>query len=120
MWHYARNRLIVAARANGLDAIDGPNANYRDLEGYRTDATWASTLGAVGKWAIHPSQIAIANEVFSPTAGEITQARLVVAAVRDAEAAGSGAASVDGRMIDAATARIFQTVLDRAAAIGLE
>ncbi len=68
MWHYARNRLIVAARANGLDAIDGPNANYRDLEGYRTDATWASTLGAVGKWAIHPSQIAIANEVFSPTA----------------------------------------------------
>ena len=66
MWHYARNRVIVAARANGLDAIDGPNANYRDLEGYQTDATWASTLGAIGKWAIHPSQIAIANEVFSP------------------------------------------------------
>ncbi len=120
MWHYARNRFIVAARANGLDAIDGPNANYRDLDGYRTDATWASTLGAVGKWAIHPSQIAIANEVFSPTLDEITRARLVVAAVRDAEAAGSGAASVDGRMIDAATARIFQTVLDRAASIGLE
>ena len=118
MWHYARNRMIVAARANGLDAIDGPNANYRDLDGYRTDATWAATLGAVGKWAIHPSQIAIANEVFSPTAAEIAQARLVVAAVRDAEAAGSGAASVDGRMIDAATARIFQTVLDRAASIG--
>ena len=56
MWHYARNRLIVAARANGLDSIDGPNANYRDLEGYRTDATWASTLGAVGKWAIHPAR----------------------------------------------------------------
>ena len=119
MWHYARNRVIVAARANDLDAIDGPNANYRDLDGYRTDATWASTLGAVGKWAIHPSQITIANEVFSPTPDEVAEARVVVAAVHDAEAAGAGAASVDGRMIDAATARIFQTVLDRAASIGL-
>jgi citrate lyase subunit beta/citryl-CoA lyase len=120
MWHYARNRMIVAARANRLDAIDGPNANFRDLDGYRTEATWASTLGAVGKWAIHPSQIAVANEVFSPTANEIARARLVVAAVRDAEAAGSGAASVDGQMIDAATARIFQMVLDRAASIGID
>ncbi len=115
MWHYARNRMIVAARANGLDAIDGPNANFRDLDGYRTDATWAATLGAVGKWAIHPSQIAIANEVFSPTADEIAHAERVIAAVREAEASGAGAASVDGQMIDAATARIFETVLDRAA-----
>jgi citrate lyase subunit beta/citryl-CoA lyase len=119
MWHYARNRMIVAARANRLDAIDGPNANFRDLDGYRTDATWAATLGAVGKWAIHPSQIAIANEVFSPTADEIAQAERVIAAVREAEASGSGAASVDGLMIDAATARIFETVLDRAARAGL-
>jgi citrate lyase subunit beta/citryl-CoA lyase len=117
VWHYARTRMIVAARANGLDAIDGPNADYRDLDGYRTEATWAATLGAVGKWAIHPSQIAVANEVFSPTAAEVDEARRVVAAVRDAEAAGSGAASVDGRMIDAATARIFQAVLDRAASM---
>ena len=71
---FARNRLIVAARANGLDAIDGPYANFRNPDGYRRDAPWASTLGAVGKWAIHPSQIAIANEVFSPTADEIAQA----------------------------------------------
>jgi citrate lyase subunit beta/citryl-CoA lyase len=119
MWHYARNRMIVAARANRLDAIDGPNANFRDLDGYRTDATWAATLGAVGKWAIHPSQIAIANEVFSPTADEIAHAERVIAAVREAEAAGAGAASVDGLMIDAATARIFETVLDRAARAGL-
>jgi citrate lyase subunit beta/citryl-CoA lyase len=119
MWHYARNRMIVAARANRLDAIDGPNANFRDLDGYRTDATWAATLGAVGKWAIHPSQIAIANEVFSPTADEIAHAERVIAAVREAEAAGAGAASVDGLMIDAATARSFETVLDRAARAGL-
>lgn len=117
MWHYARTRMIVAARANGLDAIDGPNADYRDLDGYRTEATWAATLGAVGKWAIHPSQIDIANEVFSPTADEIAEAQRIIAAVREAEAGGSGAASVDGRMIDAATARIFQTVLDRAASM---
>ena len=114
MWHYARNRTIVAARANGLDAIDGPIADFRDLDDYRTEATWAATLGAVGKWAIHPSQIAIANEVFSPTADEIAHAERVIAAVRDAEASGAGAASVDGQMIDAATARIFETVLDRA------
>ena len=118
MWHYARNRTIVAARANGLDAIDGPNANFRDLDDYRTDATWAATLGAVGKWAIHPSQIAIANEVFSPTADEIAHAERVIAAVREAEASGAGAASVDGQMIDAATARIFETVLDRATRAG--
>ncbi|MGZ4738138.1 MAG: HpcH/HpaI aldolase/citrate lyase family protein [Ilumatobacteraceae bacterium] len=120
MWHYARNRMIVAARANRLDAIDGPNADFRDLDGYRTEATWASTLGAVGKWAIHPSQVPIANEVFSPTPAEVAEAKRVIAAVREAEASGSGAASVDGRMIDAATARIFQTVVDRAAAVGVD
>src|SRR5439155_705978 len=67
LWHYARARVVVAARAHGLDAIDGPFANYRDAEGYRREATWASTLGFVGKWAIHPSQIEIANDVFAPT-----------------------------------------------------
>ena len=117
LWHYARTRMVVAARANGLDAIDGPNADFRDLDGYRTEASWAATLGAVGKWAIHPSQVAVANEVFSPTAAEVAEAARIVAAVRAAEADGSGAASADGRMIDAATARIFQTVLDRAAAM---
>jgi citrate lyase subunit beta/citryl-CoA lyase len=115
MWHYARNRMIVAARANGLDAIDGPFANFRDPDGYRREAEWATTLGAVGKWAIHPSQIDIANEVFSPTEAEIARARAVVDAVRAAEAAGEGSANLNGVMIDAATARIFETVLERAA-----
>ena len=68
IWHHARVRMISACRANGLDAIDGPFGNFRDPEGYRREATWAATLGAVGKWAIHPSQIDIANEVFAPTA----------------------------------------------------
>ena len=119
MWHYARNRMIVAARASGLDAVDGPFANFRDPDGYRREAGWAATLGAVGKWAIHPSQIEIANEVFAPTPSEIERARSVVEAVRSAEAAGEGAANLGGMMIDAATARIFETILDRARRAGL-
>jgi citrate lyase subunit beta/citryl-CoA lyase len=119
MWHYARNRLIVAARSNGLDAIDGPNADFRDLDGYRVEARWSATLGAVGKWAIHPSQIAVANEVFSPTAAEIAYARQVTAALQEAGAAGAGAASIDGVMIDAANLRTAEAVLDRAARAGI-
>jgi citrate lyase subunit beta/citryl-CoA lyase len=117
MWHYARNRMIVAARAHGLDAIDGPYANFRNTDGYRREAGWAATLGCVGKWAIHPTQIDVANEVFAPTADEVALARQAVEAVREAEAGGSGAASLGGMMIDAATARIFQVTLDRAALI---
>ena len=119
MWHYARNRMIVAARASGLDAIDGPYANFRNPDAYRRDAMWAATLGAVGKWAIHPSQVPIANEVFAPTESEIEQAQAVVEAVRKAEAGGEGAANLNGMMIDAATARIFEVVLERAQQAGL-
>lgn len=114
MWHYARNRMIVAARAARLDPIDGPYANFRNPDGYRREAGWAATLGCTGKWAIHPSQIEIANEVFAPTADEVERARQVVDAVRKAEEGGAGAASLGGTMIDAATARIFQVTLDRA------
>ena len=114
MWHYARNRMIVAARANGIDAIDGPYASFGDPDGYRREAGWAATLGCVGKWAIHPSQIALANDVFAPTAKEVERAREAVEAVRAAEQEGLGAATLGGMMIDAATARIFQGVVDRA------
>jgi citrate lyase subunit beta/citryl-CoA lyase len=119
MWHYARNRMIVAARAHGLDAIDGPFGNFADPDRYRRDAAWAATLGAVGKWCIHLSQIALANDVFAPTEAEVDKAKAAVAAVREAEARGIGAASLSGVMIDAATARIFETVLDRATRCGL-
>ncbi len=119
MWHYARNRMIVAARAAGIDAIDGPYGNFQNPDGYRKEASWAATLGAVGKWAIHPSQIGLANEVFSPTSEEIARARSVVEAMRASEASGSGAANMDGTMIDAATARISESVLERAQRAGL-
>jgi citrate lyase subunit beta/citryl-CoA lyase len=110
-WHYARNRIVVAARAAGLDAVDGPYADFRNPEGYRTECLRAGYLGFDGKWAIHPSQIDIANEVFSPTAEEVEQARRVVAAYEEAQAAGLGAVAVDGRMVDAASVRIARNVL---------
>jgi citrate lyase subunit beta/citryl-CoA lyase len=118
IWHYARNRMIVAARANGLDAIDGPFGNFRDSQGYRTVAEEAAGLGAVGKWCIHPSQIDIANEVFAPTPEEIALATKIVDAVHEAEAEGQGAANLDGVMIDAATTRIYEVVLERARLCG--
>lgn len=114
IWHHARVRLLTAARANGLDPIDGPFANFRDPDGYRREAETAAALGFVGKWAIHPSQVDIANEVFTPTIDEVTQARRIVEAVEEAEAAGSGAANLGGIMIDAATSRIFRATLDAA------
>jgi citrate lyase subunit beta/citryl-CoA lyase len=118
IWHYARSRMTAAARANGLDAIDGPYPNYRDPDGYRRDATWGSTLGCAGKWCIHPSQIEIANEVFSPTEKEIQLARRMCEAYEAAQRGGDGAAGEAGMLVDAASLRIFQGVLDRARLCG--
>jgi citrate lyase subunit beta/citryl-CoA lyase len=110
IWAYHRSRIVVAARAAGIDAIDGPFANFRDADGYRVEAARAALLGFVGKWAIHPSQIDIANDVFSPKAEEVANARQVI----EAYEASDGAAGVGGVMIDAATARIMEGVLRRA------
>jgi len=120
IWHHARARMIIACRAHGIDAIDGPFANFKDPEGYRREATWAAMLGAVGKWAIHPSQIEIANEVFAPTEREIDAARKMYEAYRAAEQAGAGAAGAGGVLVDAAAQRIFEGVLERARLSGRE
>jgi citrate lyase subunit beta/citryl-CoA lyase len=119
VWHYARNRMIVAARAAGIDAIDGPYANFANGPGYERSAASFSMLGGVGKWCIHPSQVEIANRVFAPTTEEIERAQSVIDAVHEAEARGEGAANLDGVMIDAATTRLFQGTLDRAHQCGL-
>ncbi|MGW6458290.1 HpcH/HpaI aldolase/citrate lyase family protein [Streptomyces sp. NPDC055078] len=116
IWHFARVRTIVAARANGLDAIDGPMGNFSAPDRYRRQARWASTLGAVGKWCIHPSQIDPANEEFAPTADEVAHSRAVIDALHKADAEGLGAANLNGVMVDVAAIRIHQNVLDRAAA----
>src|SRR5580698_8092964 len=118
MWHHARVRMITACRANGLDAIDGPFGNFRDPAGYRREATWAATLGAVGKWAIHPSQIEIANDVFAPTPHEIENARKMSEAYEAATRDGAGAAGAGGMLVDAVAVRIFEGVLERARLTG--
>ncbi|HEU0089006.1 MAG TPA: CoA ester lyase [Pseudonocardiaceae bacterium] len=110
-WHFALSRMIVACRAYGLRPIDGPFGDYSDPDGYRAGARRAAALGCEGKWAIHPSQIELANEVFSPPPAEVDRARRIVEALRAAEAQGKGAASLDGRMIDAASERMAQTIL---------
>ncbi len=119
VWHYARHRLIVACRAAGIDAIDGPYANFASPKGYERSAGTFSMIGGVGKWCIHPSQIEIANRVFAPTEAEIANAVGAIEAVAAAEAAGEGAANFNGMMIDAATTRLFEVTIDRARACGL-
>lgn len=110
-WHFALSRMIVACRAYGLRPIDGPFGDYSDPDGFRASARRAAALGCEGKWAIHPSQIELANEVFSPPPAELDRARRIIDALRQAEAQGKGAASVDGKMIDAASERMAQTVI---------
>ena len=115
VWHYARNRIVVAARANGLDAIDGPFADFSDLEGYRQECRWSQTLGFVGKWAIHPSQIEIANEEYQPDEAAVDRARGIV----DAMKAGHGAVQADGEMLDEAVLRSARRTLARARRVGM-
>jgi citrate lyase subunit beta/citryl-CoA lyase len=110
-WHFALSRMIVACRAYGLRPIDGPFGDYSDPDGFRASARRAAALGCEGKWAIHPSQIQLANEVFSPPEAEVDRARRIIDALRQAEAQGKGAASVDGKMIDAASERMARTVI---------
>jgi citrate lyase subunit beta / citryl-CoA lyase len=119
IWHYARNRIVVAARAARLDAIDGPYAAFSDAEGYREEARRAAVLGFVGKWAIHPNQIELANDVFSPPADKVAAARRLLAEYEQAEARGEGAIAVDNVMVDVASARILRSLLQRADLIGM-
>ena len=116
-WHFALSRMTVACRAFGLRAVDGPFGDINDPDVYVLSAKRAAALGIEGKWAIHPSQIALANEVFSPPDEEVTRARRIIEELRKAEAEGKGAASLDGKMIDAASERMANNVLSVADAI---
>jgi citrate lyase subunit beta / citryl-CoA lyase len=113
-WHFARFQVVTAARIAGIDAIDAPYPAYRDPDGYRRSAVHASLLGFDGKWAIHPDQIAIANEVFAPTPAEVDDAREAIADYRRAEADGVGAIGRDGRLVDAAHMRLAANTLHKA------
>ncbi|BDB45598.1 MULTISPECIES: HpcH/HpaI aldolase/citrate lyase family protein [Mycobacterium] len=114
-WQYARSKVIVAARIAGIEAIDAPYPDFRDLTGYERDARRASLMGYTGKWAIHPGQVPVANEVYAPTADEIALAQRNVAAYREAESNGRGAVGVNGVLVDAAHVKMAEQTLARAA-----
>lgn len=120
IWHYARFRLIMACRAAGIDPVDGPFADFKNPDAFREECKRSMILGAVGKWAIHPSQIDIALDVYSPKAEDIARARKLEKAYAEAEAKGLGAINVDGIMVDVASIRILRnTVLNKADLYGL-
>lgn len=119
VWHYPRYKMTIACRANGIDPVDGPYANFRNPEGYTREAERSYVLGMVGKWAIHPSQVEISQRVFSPDPEAIASARKQKAAYAEALTQGLGAINVDGVMVDAASIRIVQNLLDRADLYGM-
>src|ERR687886_1126693 len=116
-WHFGISRMVVACRADGLRAIDGPFGDFNDPDGFTAAAKRAAALGCEGKWAIHPTQITLANEIFTPSSAEVSRARRILVALAEAEAQGRGAAQLDGRMIDAASARMAENVVRMADAI---
>ncbi len=116
-WHHGLSRMLVACRAYGLRAIDGPFGDFNDPDGYLDAARRAAAMGYEGKWAIHPSQIDLANDVFSPPAAEVERAKRILTALDEAAAAGKGAAQLEGRMIDAASARMAENLVNTDKAI---
>lgn len=117
-WDYPLQRILVAARAVGVRAIDGPFADFRDGDGFRRSCLVARALGYDGKWCIHPAQVPIANEVFSATEAETAWAEEVLAANAAAEAEGRGSFALHGQMVDAATLRMARATLARAGRTG--
>jgi malyl-CoA/(S)-citramalyl-CoA lyase len=114
MWHYAVARMVVAARANGLRPIDGPFGDFSDADGYRAGGNRAGVLGCEGKWAIHPSQVALANELFTPSDAEVKKAQRILEAMVQAQKEGKGAVSLDGRLIDLASIRQAEVLVTKA------
>ena len=113
-WHFPMSRMIVACRAYGLRPIDGPFGDINDPDGYIGHAQAFAALGGEGKWAIHPSQIELANQVFTPPADDVQIARQILDAMKQAAAEGKGAVSLNGKMIDAASIRQAQVLVDKA------
>jgi malyl-CoA/(S)-citramalyl-CoA lyase len=110
-WHFGISRMVAACRAYGLRPIDGPFGDFGDRDGYLSAARRAAALGCEGKWAIHPSQVELANEVFSPSDAEVERARRILDAMEEAAKEGTGAVSLDGRMIDAASIRMAENLM---------
>ena len=114
MWHYAIARMVVAARANGLRPVDGPFGDFSDALGFRAQSSRVCVLGCEGKWAIHPAQVPLANEVFSPSKKEIDKAKRILDAMEKAQKEGQGAVALDGRLIDIASIKQAQVLVKKA------
>ena len=119
VFHYAKFRVAMAARARGIDAIDGPFGNIRNTDAYQESCLQARALGMVGKWALHPAQIPHAQRIFTPNAEKVAKARKMTDAYRESEARGEGAVMIDGEFADAATVRLYANTLDLADLYGI-
>lgn len=117
-WHAAQTRMLVACRAYGLRPIDGPFGDFSDPDGFIAAANRAAVLGYEGKWAIHPSQIELANRVYTPSAAEVEKAKRIMEAMAQAARQGKGAVSLDGRLIDIASIRMAESLLAKAKSMG--
>ncbi len=113
-WHWAQANIVAACRTHGVLPVDGPFGDFSDKEGFMAQARRSATLGMVGKWAIHPSQIALANEVFSPTEDAVTEAREILAAMEEAKRSGAGATVYKGRLVDIASIRQAEVIVRQA------
>jgi malyl-CoA/(S)-citramalyl-CoA lyase len=113
-WHWAQAAIVAACRTHGVLPVDGPFGDFSDEEGFRAQARRSATLGMVGKWAIHPKQVALANEVFTPSEAAVTEARDILAAMEAAKAAGQGAAVYKGRLVDIASMRQAEVIVRQA------
>jgi len=114
VWHYVLSRMVAAAKAVGIDAIDGPYGLIQDVKGFEQSAAMARLLGCDGKWAVHPSQIEMCNRIFTPTPDELSKARRIIEEYDKALEAGKGAIAIDGEMVDAATYKLAQNVIAKA------
>lgn len=110
-WHWAQTAIVAACRTHGILPVDGPFGDFSDDEGYRAQARRSATLGMVGKWAIHPKQIALANEVFTPSAEAVAEAREILAAMEQAKANGEGATVYKGRLVDIASIKQAEVIV---------
>jgi malyl-CoA/(S)-citramalyl-CoA lyase len=113
-WHWAQAAIVAACRTHGLLPVDGPFGDFSDDEGYRAQARRSAVLGMVGKWAIHPRQIALANEVFTPSEDKVAEAREILAAMEAAKASGAGATVYKGRLVDIASIKQAEVVVRQA------
>ncbi|KNG94969.1 L-malyl-CoA/beta-methylmalyl-CoA lyase [Pseudaestuariivita atlantica] len=117
-WHWAQAAIVAACRTHGVLPVDGPFGDFSDDDGFRAQALRSATLGMVGKWAIHPKQVALANEVFTPSEDAVREAREILAAMEEAKASGAGATVYKGRLVDIASIRQAEVIVRQSEMIG--